>query len=427
MASSDRHNDAAKVPSPEPDAPARTLAGASGSASTGGGAARVLTINGGSSSIKFALYTPGQPPRRELAGSIERIGLPDGVLNTRRGGEQPEHSSIDTGNYEQAVGQLIEWLDKAVGMSAIAAIGHRVVHGGPRFRDPQLVTPEVMEELHRLSALDPDHLPGEIALIEGFTRSVPDRPQVICFDTAFHRDMPRVARLLPIPRRFDTAGIQRYGFHGLSYTYLLEELGRIAGPAAVNARVVLAHLGAGASLAAVRGGKCIDTTMAFTPTSGLMMGTRTGDLDPGVLLYLLRTERMTAEQIDDLANRQAGLLGVSETSSDMRDLLHRQQSDHRAAEAVTLFCYLAKKWIGAFCAALGGLDTLVFAGGIGENAPEIRTRICEGLEFIGIEMDQERNASNAPLVSRDASPVAVRVIRTDEESVIAKAVYRILG
>jgi acetate kinase len=386
-----------------------------------------LTVNGGSSSIKFALYTPGQPPRREMTGSIDRIGLPDGVLKVARAGRDPERSSFTVRHHQQAVGQLIQWLDKEVGFSVIAAIGHRVVHGGPRFSDPQAVTPELMDELRRLCVLDPDHLPGEIALIEGFLRFAPGRPQVVCFDTAFHRDLPRVARLLPIPRRFEAAGIRRYGFHGLSYTYLLEELGRIAG-AAADGRVILAHLGAGASLAAVRGGKCIDTTMAFTPTSGLMMGSRTGDLDPGVLLYLLRTERMTVEQIDDLVNRQAGLLGISETSLDMRDLLHREHNDHRAAEAVALFCYLASKWIGALCAALGGgLDTLVFAGGIGENSPEIRGRICQGLGFLGIEMDQAQNAANSPLISTNASHAAVRVIRTDEESVIAKAVYRILA
>jgi acetate kinase len=362
-----------------------------------------------------------------MAGSIDRIGSPDGILKITRAGEQPERFSIDVPDHEQAAGRLIQWFDKTIGLAAIAAIGHRVVHGGPRFSQPQRVTSELMDELRRLSPLDPDHLPGEIALIEGFLRSAPDRPHEVCFDTAFHRDMPRVAQMLPIPRRFDDAGVRRYGFHGLSYTYLLEELGRIAGPAAVNGRVILAHLGAGASLAAVRGGKCIDTTMAFTPTSGLMMGSRTGDLDPGVLLYLLRAERMTAEQIDDLVNRQAGLFGVSATSSDMRDLLQRQQNDHRAAEAVALFCYLTKKWIGAFSAALGGLDTLVFAGGIGENAPEIRSRISGGLGFLGIELDQARNAAHSPLISTDTSRVALRVIQTDEECVIARAVYRILA
>jgi acetate kinase len=325
------------------------------------------------------------------------------------------------------VRELIEWLDKRIGFSSLAAVGHRVVHGGMHFSDPQQITPELLDELRRLCPIDPAHLPEEIALIEAFLRSSPDLPQVVCFDTAFHRDLPRVARLLPIPRRFDAAGIRRYGFHGLSYTFLMEELARTAGPAAVNARIILAHLGAGASLAAVRGGKCMDTSMAFTPAAGLVMGTRTGDLDPGALLYLLRTEQLTAERGEELVNRQSGLLGVSEISSDMRDLLSRQQSDLRAAEAVTLFCYQAKKWIGAFAAALGGLDTLVFAGGIGENAAEVRSRICDGLGFLGIELDPQRNRSNAAVISTDTSPATVRVIRTDEELVIAKMVYRVLA
>jgi acetate kinase len=285
----------------------------------------------------------------------------------------------------------------------------------------------LLNELRRIRSYDPEHLPREIKLIEQFRRRFPKLLQVACFDTAFHRTMPRVAKLLPIPRRFDKMGIQRYGFHGLSYTYLLEELAHTAGKKAARGRVILAHLGNGASMAAVRDGKSIDTSMGFTPTGGLPMSTRTGDLDPGVTWFLMKTENLTPRQFNILVNQESGLLGVSETSPDMRDLLERQASDIRAAEAVELFCYQARKWVGAFSAALGGLDTLVFSGGIGENAGEVRARICAGLEFLGIDLDNVKNEGNAAVISRPASKVTVRVIRTDEELMIAKTVYRILG
>jgi acetate kinase len=269
-------------------------------------------------------------------------------------------------------------------------------------------------------------LPREIELIEAFRLRYPKLPQVACFDTAFHRTMPRVAKLLPIPRCYDAKGVQRYGFHGLSYSYLMEELKRLGDPAATTGRVILAHLGNGASMAAVRDGKSIDTSMGFTPTAGLVMSTRSGELDPGLAPYLARTEHMTTRQFYEMVNHKSGLLGVSEISSDMRDLLAQEPEDIRAAEAVALFCYQAKKWIGAFTAALGGLDTFVFAGGIGENAPPVRTRICEGLGALGIELDESRNAQSAGLISTDASPASVRVIRTDEELMIARSVCRLL-
>ncbi len=284
----------------------------------------------------------------------------------------------------------------------------------------------MLDELHRIRPYDPDHLPREIELIEAFRQRHPKLPQVACFDTAFHRTMPRVAKLLPIPRRYEAKGVQRYGFHGLSYAYLMEELARLGDPAATKGRVILAHLGNGASLAAVRDGKSIDTSMGFTPTAGLVMSTRSGDLDPGLALLPGAHRADDATQFHDMVNHESGLLGVSETSSDMRDLLARETKDVRAAEAVALFCYQAKKWIGAFAAALGGLDTLVFAGGIGENAPPIRERICDGLGFLGIELDRTRNAKNAPLISPDAGRVKVRVIRTDEELMIARSVTRVL-
>ena len=322
---------------------------------------------------------------------------------------------------------LIDWLDRTIGFAQVAAIGHRVVHGGSRFRRPESITDDVIEELRKLSPCDPDHLPGEIQLIEAFRAQDADLRQIACFDTAFHHEMPRVAKIVPIPRRFEELGVRRYGFHGLSYSYLLDELAKTGGPNEARGRVILAHLGSGASLAAVRAGQSVDTTMGFTPASGLVMGTRSGDLDPGLTRFLSQVERVSVEQFDSLVNHESGLLGVSETSSDVRDLLERQNIDVRAAEAIELFCYQAKKGIGAFAAVLGGLDTLVFTGGIGENSPEIRRRICEGLDFLGISLNSTRNESTARLISSDESPVKVRVIRTDEELMIAKSVASYLN
>jgi acetate kinase len=239
--------------------------------------------------------------------------------------------------------------------------------------------------------------------------------------------MPRVAKLIPIPRRFDTMGIQRYGFHGLSYAYLMEELARVAGKKAAYGRVILAHLGNGASIAAVHERKSVDTSMGFTPASGLMMGSRPGDIDPGVAWYLMRSENLTPKEFNNLINHDSGLLGISETSSDMHDLIERQARDVRASEAIELFCYTARKWIGAFAATLGGMDTLVFAGGIGENAPEVRSKICKGMEFLGIELQKKRNLSNAPVISRATGKVVVRVMHTDEERMIAKTVSQLLN
>jgi acetate kinase len=388
---------------------------------------RILTINGGSSSIKFALYQVGEPLKRRLYGKIDRIGQSGTNLtfNDPTGNQQGSHS-IAASDHRSAANVLIDWLVEQDGFASVAAVGHRVVHGMKHIQ-PEIVTQDLLDELHRIRPYDPEHLPREIELIEAFRRRHPKLPQVACFDTAFHHTMPRVAKLLPIPRRFDAKGVQRYGFHGLSYAYLMEELARVAGARVAQGRVILAHLGNGASLAAVRGGKSIDTSMGFTPTAGLPMSTRSGDLDPGLAPYLERTEQITTKQFYEMINQESGLLGVSETSSDMRDLLARETDDVRAAEAVSLFCYQAKKWLGAFAAALGGLDTLVFSAGIGENCPSIRARICDGLGFLGIELHETRNAENAAVISTDASRATVRVIRTDEQLMIARSVCRILG
>ncbi len=383
----------------------------------------ILTINGGSASIKFALFEAGGSLRRVLEGRLDRIGLPDATFTVK--GVNPRESvsrPVKAPDHSAAVGLLMEWLAERIERGELTAVGHRVVHGGPRYSEPQRITPELVAALHGLTPFDPQHLPAAILLTEAFHRRFPKLPQIACFDTAFHRDLPRVAQLLPIPRRYEAKGVRRYGFHGLSYASLMEELERVAGPHAARGRIVLAHLGNGASLAAVREGKPVDTSMGFTPTAGVPMGTRAGDLDPGLVGYLAQTERMDAKQFNEMVNFQSGLLGVSETSSDMRDLLKREDQDTRAAEAVALFCYQVKKCIGSFAAALGGLDTFIFAGGIGENAPAVRARICEGLGFLGIELDQGRNTKNASLISPDAGRVKVRVIRTDEELMIARSV-----
>jgi acetate kinase len=389
---------------------------------------RILTINGGSSSIKFALFGASDPLQRLLEGGIERIGRPEATLRVKgMSGADDLSRVVAAPDHTAAVAALMDWIVERTGQEALTGVGHRVVHGGPTYSQPQRITPEMIEALSRLGPFDPEHLPEEVMLMEAVRRRFPDLPQVACFDTAFHHDLPRVARLLPIPRRYEAQGVRRYGFHGLSYEFLMGELAHLVGPEAARGRVVLAHLGNGASLAAVCDGKPMDTSMGFTPVAGVPMSTRSGDLDPGLFWYLARTEGMDAKRFNEMVNFQSGLLGVSETSSDMRDLLDSEAHDVRAAEAVALFCYQIKKCIGAFAAALGGLDTLVFAGGIGENAPEVRARICKGLLFLGIEIDDDRNAANGNVISTPGGRVTVRVIRTGEELVIARSVYEILG
>lgn len=387
----------------------------------------VLAINGGSSSIKFALYEMDDARQRRLHGKLERIGS-RGTTLTFDDSAHNQHDSRVIGDVDHhaAANFLIDWLDQQIGLVSLAAVGHRIVNGGADYDAPQRVTPALLDALRRISTYSPEHLPAEISMIDLFHERAPNLPQIACFDTAFHRTMPRAAKILPIPRRLQTQGVERYGFHGLSYAFLMEELARVVGAEAALGRVILAHLGNGASLAAVRGGKSIDTSMGFTPTGGVPMGTRSGDLDPGLVGYLAHTEHMSAAQFHRMVNHESGLLGLSETSSDLRDLLAHEADDARAAEAVALFCYQIKKCIGAYAAALGGLDTLIFAGGIGEHAAVIRTRICEGLVFLGIDIDETRNAENAGVISIDGSQVTVRVIHTDEEAMIAKSVCYVL-
>ena len=387
----------------------------------------ILTINGGSSSIKFSLYKIDDPLKQLFSGEIENIGSKKSTLNFNSATNQQKNSiDIEASDHSQAANYLTDWLDKQEHFDSVKAIGHRIVHG-MKHTKPELVTDDLLNELKKISAFDPDHLPEEIKLIEVFKKRYPKLKQIACFDTSFHTSMPVVAKLLSIPRRYYKMGIQRYGFHGLSYEYLMEELERMDGIETSKGKIILAHLGSGASLAAIKDGKSIDTSMGFTPASGLPMSTRTGDLDPGVAWYLMQHEKLTPKEFNHLINHESGLLGISETNSDMRELTKIEDTDNRAKEAIELFCYQTKKWIGSFAAALGGVDVLVFSGGIGEHSPEVRSKICDKLEFLGIELDEIKNMNNDPVISTEISKVTVRVIKTNEELMIAKMVCDFLN
>jgi acetate kinase len=382
---------------------------------------RILTLNSGSSSLKFALYEIDRAETLVASGSAERIGLKAGTFQVSdASGNILVDRTQDLPDHDSALGTLLKWLADYAPEQDLDAAGHRVVHGGPNYSHPQVVTSDLLAALQALTPLAPDHLPHEIKAIQAVRRALPKLKQIACFDTAFHRHMPVVAQMYALPRHFRHEGIVRYGFHGLSYEYIMQELRKLSGAEAAEGRVIVAHLGSGASMAAVWRGKSVDTTMGFTPVGGLVMGTRSGDLDPGVLLYLLEERGMRPSTLNDMVNEHAGLLGVSGLSPDMKDLLSLEAENAHAAEAVSLFCYRARKHLGALTAVLGGLDTLVFTGGIGQNAPAIRQRICQGMEFLGIQLDSERNTANAPVISTGDGPVAVRVIKTNEELMIAR-------
>lgn len=380
----------------------------------------VLTMNGGSSSLKLSVATATRPPHRLHRGEVSRIGTDDATFTFEADGGNRDSQPVRADDHGQAAEAVLSRLEADGTLSRTVVVGHRIVHGGRFSAHSRRVTPALLDGLRSLSAIDPDHLPAELRIVETMMARMPEVPQVACFDTTFHRSMPRVSRLLSIPRRYWTAGLERYGFHGLSYTFLMEELARVAGDEAASGRVILAHLGSGASLAAVHEGRCIDTTMGFTPTSGIMMATRSGDIDPGVLLWLSRNERLDVDALDDLVNRRSGLLGVSGLSADMRTLLEAQESDDDAADAVALFCHQARKAVGALAATLGGVDTLVFSGGIGQAAPAIRARIARGLDHLGVTIDPEQNEANAAVISAGSSRCEVRAMATDEESIIAR-------
>lgn len=387
----------------------------------------LLTINGGSSSIKFALYETEGSLKQLLYGEIENIGTKNAVLNFGDAINNKKNTiNINTVDYDESVNHLIDWLELQDGFTSVKAIGHRIVHG-MQHTDAEKITATLIDELKQICPYDPEHLPGEIKLIEIFAKRYPALVQVACFDTSFHTIMPHVAKLLPIPRKYFAMGIQRYGFHGLSYAYLMQELNSIAGNETAKGKIILAHLGNGASLAAVKEGKCIDTSMGFTPASGLVMGTRTGDLDSGVAWYLMQVEKLTPKQFNHLINHESGLLGISETTSDMRELIKNRNTDSRAADALNLFCYQTKKYVGAYAAALEGLDTLVFSAGIGEHSPEVRSQICDGLQFLGINLDEIKNRNNEAIISADKSKITVRVMQTNEQLLIARLVCDVLS
>ncbi len=387
----------------------------------------ILTVNSGSSSIKFGLYSMGSVEKVVLSGSVVGVGLDSGMFRVRGGdGKILTEKRLRLLEHSEALKEIIEWLQSSPDAHHFDTVGHRLVHGGSRFNRPHLITPDLMEALDELMPFAPDHLPHEINAIKVFKRHFPDVKQVACFDTGFHRHMPRVAQIYALPGDLSREGVLRYGFHGLSYEYILTEFSKEAGVEASKGRLIIAHLGNGASMVAVKAGKSTDTTMGFSPAGGLVMSTRSGDLDPGVILYLLKEKGLGFSAVNRMVNKEGGLLGVSGMSPAIKDLLDAEGKDTHAAEAVELFCYQAKKFLGALTAVLGGLDTLIFTGGIGENAPSIRWRICENMKFLGIRLDSARNDVNEPIISDDRSPTTVRVMRTNEELMIARHTHKVL-
>jgi acetate kinase len=387
------------------------------------GSRTVLALNGGSSSLKFAAYSVGVDagegePRELVRGAVEQIGSPGAVLRVGATGMPRQEERCDVGDLGAAVPRVLDALT-GLGLGLDAA-GHRIVHGGPKHLQPARVDDSLTASLREAIPFAPLHLPGELSLIEAVGREHPALPQVACFDTAFHARMPEIAQRLPLPSSLWDSGVRRYGFHGLSYESIVRTLGPL-----VSGRVIVAHLGNGASMVALRDGQPLDTTMGFTPSAGLVMGTRPGDLDPGVVVYLARSLGMDALALEDLITRHSGLLALSESTGDMRSLLAARASDSRAELAVAVFCYSARKWVGALAAVLHGLDTLVFTGGIGEHAAPVRQEICRELGYLGIDLDLPRNARSESIVTVDGSRCTVRVIATDEERVVARHTARL--
>ncbi|MGI8401137.1 MAG: acetate/propionate family kinase [Gemmatimonadaceae bacterium] len=377
----------------------------------------ILVLNVGSSTLKFGLFPIEEGDEPFLHGVLEYGGSAGGqfrVVDTRGAKSESRQVKADRGS---AVPELLRYLDRTSQFGSVRAVGHRLVHGGSKLRDPVRIDARVRALLEEVVPLAPDHLPTELGAIDDVSRFSPSMAQVACFDTAFHSEIPRVARLFGLPRSLSESGVVRYGFHGLSYEYVADILGRHGD---LPARTIIAHLGSGASITALRNGVSVDTSMGLTPTGGMVMSTRSGDLDPGVVLYLLRSAGLSADDVDDAVKRSGGLLGISGSSSDVRELLAASSTDPRAEEAIAVFCYQAKKFIGAYAAVLGGIDALVFTGGIGERSDVVRTRVCEGLGHLGLELDAKLNRESAPTISAARSKVTVRTIRTNEEAMIAR-------
>ncbi len=381
----------------------------------------IFTINSGSSSIKFSVYRIADNEELVFMGSVEGIGT-TGLIRIRNGsGSIVLDKKITLPDHGAALKHITAWLETLPRTNAIDSIGHRLVHGGRAYTEPHLITPALLDVLKELIPFAPDHLPHELHAIRELSTLFPGMPQVACFDTAIHRTMPEVAKTYALPQEVRQHGVERYGFHGLSYEYILGELSREEGPERAQGRVIIAHLGNGASMAAFNNGKSMDTTMGFTPAGGLVMSTRSGDLDPGTIVYLLKEKGMDAAAINRIVNSEAGLLGISGKSPDMQELLDlKTKGDGRAALAIRLFCYQASKFLGGLVAVLGGIDTLVFTGGIGEHVPSVREDICTNLGFLGIRIDPLRNIANTTIISAEGSSVQVRVMHTNEEVMIAR-------
>lgn len=383
----------------------------------------ILSVNCGSSSLKFALFRFSHGLEMEWSGHIDRIGFPKShfIILNREGlilaDDKTGHSNI-----EEAVNRLARWLKLNANKYQLEAIGYRIIHGGLANREHKMASKELIKSLKLLIPLAPNHLPDELKTMNILFEAFPNVPQVACFDTVFHKDMPFYARRFSLPFELSKEGVIRYGFHGLSYEYVLRKLRRLA-PKEAKGKVVIAHLGNGASMAAVRNGKSIDTTMGLTPTGGLIMGTRCGDLDPGIALYLMKQKKVSPKKLEKLFNHQSGLKGISGVSSDMMVLLDMETTNLRAREAITMFCYQARKFVGSLSVSLEGINTLVFTGGIGENAATIRSRICKGLQFLGIEIDKNKNNRHREIISTKNSAVTIRVIKTNEEFMIAQHSY----
>ena len=393
----------------------------------------VLAFNLGSSSLKFSLFqfhlpmSGGGGGRETLLarGEVERIGTPGESFFWIRDAEGRllENTKGDHGGHEIAVKKVFSALER-LSLPGPRAVGHRVVHGGPRHASPAIIDRQLLNELKELIPFAPLHLPSEIKCMEAVARHFPKIAQAACFDTAFHRRMPETAQRFPLPDFIWDAGVRRYGFHGLSYEHAVSALGEREGNLA-GGRAIIAHLGNGASMAAVKNGMPMDTTMGFTPAGGFMMGTRSGDLDPGVLLYLMAEKGYDAGRIERLVNHEAGLLGVSGISPDMKTLL--ESNDPRAALAVDMFCYQLRKHTGALAAALGGLDTFVFTGGIGERAAKIRRDVCAGMGHLGIRLAPPKNEAHSAVISTPDSPCAVLIIPANEDLMIARHTFRLTG
>ncbi len=385
-----------------------------------------LVLNAGSSSLKFCVFQRpgGQNWRLEARGQIEGIGTSPRLTVKAANGESLAKQDVKVSDGREAVEILAAWLRSNYGGSEVLGVGHRVVHGGARFKGPAILNQQVLEELRELIPLAPLHQPYNLAAIEAVFERLPGVPQVACFDTSFHRGQPAVAELIPLPRALRQTGLQRYGFHGLSYEYIASVLPEVA-PAIAKRRVIVAHLGSGASMCALQEGKSIDSTLGFTALDGLCMGTRPGALDPGVVLHLFQGLNLSAKDVETLLYKKSGLFGISGISNDMRDLLGRREPEARLA--VDYFVYCVAKEIGALTAVLGGLDGLVFTAGIGENSPEIRERICDSSSWLGIELDDAANTDHSSRISTNRSKVSVWVIPTNEELMIARHTGSLLG